>query len=177
MRSVKNMRGFSLLELLISVAIGSIILLSVVALFQEQGKTYKAQDALTVAGQRTRLAMDNIARELGLAGYGLPAITASLTAARSPGNTTIYVPNTGGFTNGDTVYLCGSGVCESAVISSSDPQANTEFEISTGLTNSFAAGDPIYTIKDDRTNLTLEAIVDSSYDSAGFNSSYFNSVW
>jgi prepilin-type N-terminal cleavage/methylation domain-containing protein len=101
----KSGSGFTLLEMLISMAMGLIVLGSAVALFS------KAMDANYQISQRAemqqngRAAADMIARDISLAGYGLPTGGVQLPL--------------GG--NGDSTYACGSSGCYTGYAAGSGP--------------------------------------------------------
>jgi type IV pilus assembly protein PilW len=61
--------GFSLVELLVAVAIGSIVLSAIVSTFVVQRKSYAVQEQITEMVQTARAAIDMISREVRMAGY------------------------------------------------------------------------------------------------------------
>ena len=67
----KNIKsaGFTLVELLIALALGLVLLTSVSSAFISQRKTYDAQEQMTELIQGTRAAMEIITREVKLAGF------------------------------------------------------------------------------------------------------------
>ena len=68
--SVKNSaEGFTLVELLIAMAISLVVLTSLSSAFISQRKTYDVQEQITEMIQSTRGAMDIISREIKMAGY------------------------------------------------------------------------------------------------------------
>ena len=64
-----NHRGMTLVELLISMAVGLIVLGALVGTFIIQEQAYKTQEQITEMVQSARAAMDMIAREIQMAGY------------------------------------------------------------------------------------------------------------
>jgi len=68
----KNQQGFSLLEMLISVAIAGIIMGAMYNLFISKQKTLGVQDQVAEMHQAARVAMDFMVREFRMIGYGVP---------------------------------------------------------------------------------------------------------
>ena len=68
-RGTKNSAGFTLVELLIALALGLVVLTSVSNAFISQRKTYDAQEQMTEMIQGTRAVMEIITREVKLAGF------------------------------------------------------------------------------------------------------------
>jgi type IV pilus assembly protein PilW len=79
-RSVKNIlpkagglytgpRGFSLVEMLIAMAVGLVVLGAMYSVFNIQNKTFSNQEEIVAMQQSVRAGMDIMAREIGMAGY------------------------------------------------------------------------------------------------------------
>lgn len=68
-RGPRSPRGFTLVELLVSMSISVIVLGSLTLTFISQRKTYDIQKQITEALQTARAAMDMMHREVRLAGY------------------------------------------------------------------------------------------------------------
>ena len=68
-KGTKNSAGFTLVELLIALALGLVVLTSVSSAFISQRKTYDAQEQMTEMIQGTRAVMEIITREVKLAGF------------------------------------------------------------------------------------------------------------
>ena len=62
-------RGFTLVELLIAMALGGLLLGAVISTFVVQSKSYDVQGQMTEMVQTARAAMDMISREVRMAGY------------------------------------------------------------------------------------------------------------
>lgn len=79
-------RGFTLVELMVALAIAGVVMVAVVTTFRFQQAGYVAQEEVVVMQQNLRAAMSQITRELRMAGYD-PTGTAnagiSLAAANS----------------------------------------------------------------------------------------------
>lgn len=84
--SNRHQAGFSLVELLISIAISMILLAAISTYFIYQDRTYAAQNQLTEMHENTRAALDLLEREIRLAGYN---------PARAAFNGIPYNSNTG----------------------------------------------------------------------------------
>jgi type IV pilus assembly protein PilW len=65
----RRQAGFSLTELLISIAVASILLAAISTYFAYQNRSYAAQNQLTEMNENTRAALDLLEREIRLAGY------------------------------------------------------------------------------------------------------------
>ena len=68
--------GFTLLELLVSMAVGIIVLGAMVSTFLIQRKSYATQEQVTQLNQNARAAMDLMSREIRMAGYRVEGIDA-----------------------------------------------------------------------------------------------------
>ena len=62
-------RGFSLVELLIAMAVGLVVLGAMYSVFTIQNKTFGNQENFVEMQQSVRAGMDMMAREVGIAGY------------------------------------------------------------------------------------------------------------
>lgn len=64
-----GVRGFSLVELLIAMAVGLVVLGAAYSVFTLQNKTFGNQEEIVAMQQNVRAGMDMMAREIGMAGY------------------------------------------------------------------------------------------------------------
>jgi prepilin-type N-terminal cleavage/methylation domain-containing protein len=64
--------GFTLTELLITMAISGVIMGAIVSTFIVQRRSYAMQEQITEMVQNVRTAMDMMVREVRMAGYGVP---------------------------------------------------------------------------------------------------------
>ena len=69
MLRITNSQGFTLVELLITMAIAGIVLGAVYGTYRSQQKSYVAQDQVGAMQQNLRAAMDYMARDIRMAGY------------------------------------------------------------------------------------------------------------
>jgi prepilin-type N-terminal cleavage/methylation domain-containing protein len=134
-RRERNDQGFTVLEILIAVAIGTIILLGLYALLETgQSTTSRGEQKLEIQ-QAARAGLDTMVRDLRMAGSGVPnpqdyanppaAFTAGtadsisfladplnantvLTANAPPGTTVISLDSTTSFAAGGTIYIFGN---------------------------------------------------------------------
>lgn len=65
----RNQRGLTLVELLIAVTLGLIALAVMIGVFVANSQNYRQNDAITALQDNARFAMDNLARDLAMAGY------------------------------------------------------------------------------------------------------------
>jgi type IV pilus assembly protein PilW len=81
---LRNLEGFTLVELMVSMSIGMVILAAVTATFMSQTRIYNAQEQINEMQQNARGALDIITREVKMAGYkpnagGFNGVTYSTT--------------------------------------------------------------------------------------------------
>ena len=62
-------RGFTLIELMVSIALGLVVLASVATTFTSQTRAYSAQEQINQMEQNLRGALDIMSREIMMAGY------------------------------------------------------------------------------------------------------------
>ena len=83
----RNLEGFTLVELMVSMGIGMVILAAVTTTFMSQTRIYNAQEQINEMQQNARGALDILSRELKMAGYkpnggGFDGVTYSTTQLR-----------------------------------------------------------------------------------------------
>lgn len=71
----KNEMGFTMIELLIALAIAGILLVSIYNLYISQSTTYTVQEQVSDMQQNARVAMDIVSRHIRMAGFGQPSWT------------------------------------------------------------------------------------------------------
>lgn len=74
-------KGFTLVELMIAMAIGLVVLGAVFSVFILQNKTFSNQEELVALQQNIRGGMDMVAREIGMAGYDPTGLNTDNTTA------------------------------------------------------------------------------------------------
>ncbi|MBW2058346.1 MAG: prepilin-type N-terminal cleavage/methylation domain-containing protein [Deltaproteobacteria bacterium] len=88
-------KGLSLIELMVALVIGAIVIAGVYRTFMAQQRTFVVQEQISEAQQSARAIMDIIARDIRMAGFGMPGwAVAGLTnritiTASSPADFTI----------------------------------------------------------------------------------------
>ncbi len=80
LRALRNSRGFTLLELLITAALMGIVITAITSLFLEMQRNSRVQEELVEVQQNLRVAMDQLTRDITMAGYLIP-LTADPVAA------------------------------------------------------------------------------------------------
>ena len=83
----RNLEGFTLVELMVSMGIGMVVLAAVTTTFMSQTRIYNAQEQINEMQQNARGALDILSRELKMAGYkpnggGFDGVTYSTTQLR-----------------------------------------------------------------------------------------------
>lgn len=76
----KTRRGFTLVEILVALAIGALLTAGFVQIFSSSKKTYLIQDNLSRLQENARFAMDFLARDIRMAGHIDNAVPASVFA-------------------------------------------------------------------------------------------------
>ncbi len=92
MRDANTARGFTLIELMISVAILAVVVSYILQTFSVTQKTYVVVDQVTEAQQNLRAAADRIERDVRLAGYMVPA--GACAYDRTDGPDTLFLSDT-----------------------------------------------------------------------------------
>lgn len=82
-RTLRNSRGFSLLEVLIALTLTGVITAAILQAYITQHQNYMVQDDITAVQQSARAAIDEIGRHVRMAGNGLPAGLDALVPANS----------------------------------------------------------------------------------------------
>ncbi|MBU0983838.1 MAG: prepilin-type N-terminal cleavage/methylation domain-containing protein [candidate division Zixibacteria bacterium] len=81
--SLLNYRGFSLIEVLIALVLTGIITTAILKLYVTQHENYLVQDDITTIQQNARASIDELTRQIRMAGHevplGMPAIEAANT--------------------------------------------------------------------------------------------------
>lgn len=129
-RSMRKVKGITLIEVLISMAIGLVVVGAVVVSFIGSGNASRYQAALTQMNQDAQIALNMLAREVQLAGYSAPATLTggvaryhSLSATAGPvAETTGYIFGCDGGNNGVGPFtdpVVATLACAATVVTSS----------------------------------------------------------
>lgn len=81
--SKNNERGFSIIELIISLAVTLILMVVVIKMFTIQRVSYNSQEQITDLQQNVRSSMDAVSREIRMAGYMVVGTTTIKTSGTS----------------------------------------------------------------------------------------------
>ncbi|GEM_PF-446639 len=100
-------KGFSLVELLIAMVIASVVGIAGVSIFSSSNWSYKTQEDITEAQQNVRVATDRLAKDIRMAGFGLPDPPFSLTIGTGTFTSPITVTNS--TIAPDTITILGIG--------------------------------------------------------------------
>ncbi len=83
MRRCISQRGFSIMEMLIALALTGIITTAVFRAFMTQEKHYTAQDDITTIQQNARASIDELTRQIRMAGHAVPMGLAAITVSNA----------------------------------------------------------------------------------------------
>jgi len=72
LQSADDQRGFTLVELLVAMAIASVLGMAGVSLFSTTNWAYKINEDVAEAQQNARVSMERLAKDIRAAGFGLP---------------------------------------------------------------------------------------------------------
>jgi type IV pilus assembly protein PilW len=108
--------GFTLIELMVAIAIGLVVLASVATTFTSQTRVYSAQEQINQMEQNLRGALDIMSREIKMAGYKPNGGTVTGVVSYSSTALTIQADIDG---NGNT---CNTGTISSVVCSTAYEQ-------------------------------------------------------
>lgn len=170
-------RGFTVVELLISATIMVIVLLAIYLVQDASQATAVRGETQTNIQQNARVAVEAMARDLRMAGYGVPNVacpgtltvigtasrtsitfradlrttTTTLTAAAIIGATSLTVDSTTGLANLDTLYLTDGTNCEVATVQG---KTATTITLAAGTAKAYAINSRAYRPKDITFNVT-----------------------
>ncbi|MBI5327109.1 MAG: PilW family protein [Deltaproteobacteria bacterium] len=100
-------QGFSLVELLVAMVVASIVGMAGYVIFSSSSWSYKVQEDVSEVQQNVRVATDMLAKDIRLAGFGLPDPPFSLTIGSQTFTSPITVTNSS--TGPDTITVVGIG--------------------------------------------------------------------
>ncbi|MBI2370519.1 MAG: hypothetical protein HYV08_09860 [Deltaproteobacteria bacterium] len=163
--------GYTMLELLLALGITTFIVAPTLLLFTTQNRSYTAQSEVITLHREAQAALDILARDLRMIGYGVPTAASRITAATASGlaatgnlanvsttvrsllavgATSLLVNSTSGFAAGDTIYITATSVSGTTTAESVTVTGLTTdlglpvLTVSSGLLNSFSAGADVH---------------------------------
>jgi len=168
MKNMRDRRGFTIIELLIAMAIGLVLIAAAYSIFISQHKGFEKVERAITATQAARMSLDQVARELRMAGFGVIGreafttakvyqiefygdidadISGVLAVAAAAGDTEIEVDlddRRDQIESGDYVFINGGGNIEMAQVLQSGTVVDLDGEpdtiyLNTGLTYAYAA--------------------------------------
>jgi len=104
---IANRNGFTLVEVLVAMAIGAMVVTAAYSLFFTSNRTSMVQEELSEAQQNARVAMERLARDIRTAGFGLPEPPFSLTIDGTTFTSPVTVTNSSN--SPDKITLLGIG--------------------------------------------------------------------
>ncbi len=102
-------KGVTLIELMVILALIGIVVSAIYSVYLSQHKSYIIQDQVAEMQQNARVAMDMMAREIRMAGFGVPESNLSLWVDWVAGTTIDNNPEIveGSGADPDTIYIVG----------------------------------------------------------------------
>lgn len=133
---LNNRKGFTLVELLVTLAISGVVMAGVYSVFYTQQKSYTTQEQVSEMQQNLRAAMLMISRDARMAGFGLASGRLSYYNGASMDSTyAIEIYNN----NPDQIDIVYADASCTTNLSSSMPQPSSEFNVDD--TSCFSDGD------------------------------------
>ena len=169
---VRDERGFTLLESLITVTIFLIVLFSVYMVHEANNASYSRSEMRMDIQQNARVALSSMERELRIAGYGVPDCPGTSTLPRisearprtitfradlrnvittltAAGANTLVLSTTTGIAAGDVIYVTNGAKAEALTVQNVNSGTLT-VTTTTNLVNSYLSGSRLYVPRDVR---------------------------
>jgi hypothetical protein len=125
---IRNIRGVSFIEIMVALALTGIITTAVLRLYVTQHRNYMVQDDITDIQQNVRSSIDEITRNLRMAGYEIPEAMKAIEASN---------------TNPDTITITFHDDGCDTYLSAAMPQPSAELKCGTEL-ECFYSGQWVY---------------------------------
>lgn len=107
--AISQQRGFTLVELLVAMAIASVVGMAGVSLFSTSNWAYKVNEDVAEAQQNGRVSMERLAKDIRTAGFGLPDPPFTLSIGGQNWTSPITVTTSGGSGGSDSITILGIG--------------------------------------------------------------------
>lgn len=130
---IRNMRGISFIEIMVALALTGIITTAIMRLYVTQHRNYMVQDDITDMQQNVRSSIDEITRNLRMAGYDIPNDLKPIEAYN---------------TNPDTIVITFHDDGCDTYLSAPMPQPSAELKCGTAL-DCFYGGQWVYIYESD----------------------------
>lgn len=95
-RHPRRQQGLALLEVIIALAVMGVVTIAIFRLYITQHKNYLTQDDISVIQQNARSSIDEIARNVRMAGHGIPVGLPAITAANTDPDTIAVIYSASG---------------------------------------------------------------------------------
>jgi len=164
-RFAADLRGFTLIEILIALSTFLIVLFAVYTSFESSQATYAAGEQRADIQQSARIAMEMMSADLRLAGYGFPTGAGAITVA-SPtaisfwadlnnastvivadvgaGNITLSVQSAAGIQAGNVIHLINGTVSEQRTVAAVNTGVNPHtITLTAATTNAYPWGSQV----------------------------------
>lgn len=112
--------GFTMIELLISMSIATVVAMSGFVLFSASNWTYQVQENVGEAQQNVRIAMDRVARDIRMSGFGRPNKSTKIFDLDSA----ITVSDATGYDGSDKITILGIGYEEGDIVGTNSKTQN-----------------------------------------------------
>ena len=93
MQKLQDQKGTSFIEVMIALVIMGVVTMSVFKAYVTQHKNYMIQEDVTEIQQNVRASIDELSRNIRMAGYGLPVGLAAIEASDTDPDTIVLIYN------------------------------------------------------------------------------------
>ncbi|MGH7352905.1 MAG: PilW family protein, partial [Candidatus Methylomirabilales bacterium] len=164
-RFAADLRGFTLIEILIALSTFLIVLFAIYTSFESSQATYAAGEQRADIQQSARIAMEMMSADLRLAGYGFPTGAGAITVASSTdisfwadlnnastvivadvgaGNITLSVQSGAGIQAGNVIHLINGTVSEQRTVAAVNTGVNPHtITLTAATTNAYPWGSQV----------------------------------
>ncbi len=164
-RFAADLRGFTLIEILIALSTFLIVLFAVYTSFESSQATYAAGEQRADIQQSARIAMEMMSADLRLAGYGFPTGAGAITVANptgigfwadlnnastvivadvGAGNITLSVQSAAGIQAGNVIHLINGTVSEQRTVAAVNTGVNPHtITLTAATTNAYPWGSQV----------------------------------